>query len=368
MIGQRGIPATFGGIEHHVQEIGSRLAERGHDVIVYTRMNYVDGRPSVIHGMRPRYLPTVGSKHLDAIVHSSLSTLDVLIRGADIVHYHAIGPGIPAVIPRLVSRARVVQTVHGLDAERAKWGGGARTVLGFGQWLSARVPDATIVVSSALQRHYRDRYGRETTFIPNGVDEPTPRPPDEITRRFGLHGNDYVLFVGRIVPEKQPDLLVRAFRGIPTDQRLVIAGGSSFTDDYVRGLRRLVSSDPRILMPGYVYGPLLEELYSNATAFVLPSTLEGLPLTLLEAVSYGVPVVVSDIEPNLEILRDVGPGRRVFRAGDGTHLRATLEASLADMEGERSGARTFRETILGSYHWNDAAGRTEALYRSLVGA
>jgi glycosyltransferase involved in cell wall biosynthesis len=366
MIGQRGVPATFGGIEHHVEEIGARLADRGHDVVVYTRTNYVDRRETQVHGMRPRYLPTVGSKHLDAIVHSAISTLDVMIRGADVVHYHAVGPGIPAALPRYLSPAKVLLTVHGLDAERAKWGGVARAVLNVGQWLSARVPDETIVVSTDLERHYQTHYGRQTVHIPNGVDEPTQRPPDEIVERFGLRGQDYVLFVGRLVPEKAPDLLVRAFRGIRSNHRLVLAGGSSFTDEYVRSLRSLVSSDDRVLMPGYVYGRVLDELYSNASAFVLPSTLEGLPLTLLEAASYGVPVVVSDIGPNLEIVAGDAPGHRVFRAGDEVGLRAALRNVLAHGDRERAGAEGLRRKVLSSYRWDDAVDRLLDVYRRLV--
>jgi glycosyltransferase involved in cell wall biosynthesis len=362
MIGQRGIPATFGGIEHHVEEIGARLADRGHDVVVYTRTNYVTARARSIRGMRPRYLPTVGSKHLDAIVHSTLSTIDASIRGADVVHYHAVGPGIPAAIPRFLSRAKVVLTVHGLDAERAKWGGSARSILTLAQWLSARVPDETIVVSKDLQRHYRDRYRRATAFIPNGVAPAERRAPDEITRRFGLHGNDYFLFVGRLVPEKAPDLLVRSFRGLQAEHRLVLVGGSSFTDDYVEALGSLVAADPRVIMPGYVYGSLLEELYANASAFVLPSSLEGLPLTLLEAAAYGTPVVVSDIPPNVEVVGADGPGHRVVPVGDERALAAALRRVLSDPRGERAGGEALRRSVLGSFRWDDAVERIEAVY------
>jgi glycosyltransferase involved in cell wall biosynthesis len=368
MIGQRGVPATFGGIEHHVEEIGSRLADRGHDVVVYTRTNYVGDRSDEIRGMRPRYLPTIGSKHLDAIVHSTISTLDVLRAGADIVHYHAVGPGIPAVVPRSLSRAKVVLTVHGLDAERAKWGGPARAVLGAATWLSARVPDETIVVSRALERHYQVRYGRRTTYIPNGAPRSTPREPDEIVRRYGLRGNDYVLFLGRLVPEKAPHLLVHAFRALDTEHRLVIAGGSSHTDEYVRSLRRSAAEDPRIVMPGYVYGAVLNELYTNASAFVLPSTLEGLPLTLLEAISHGAPVVVSDIEPNLEIVGDDGPGHRVFVAGDVHALRGALADALVDTERERAGAQELASRVLAAHDWDRVVDRLEQVYERLAGA
>lgn len=367
MIGQRGVPATFGGIEHHVQELGARLAERGHDVFVYTRTNYTRERHRRFLGMRPRYLPTISSKHLDAIVHSGLATLDAVARRADVVHYHAVGPGLPAILPRYASRAKVVLTVHGLDADRAKWGGGARRVLRIAQWLSARVPDATIVVSRDLQRHYASTYGRDTVYVPNGVVEMPARPPSEITKRWGLRGKDYVLFVGRLVPEKAPDLLVRAFARIPGETRLVLAGGSSFTDDYVRELRALAAGDPRVILPGYVYGEALDELYGNAAAFALPSLLEGLPLTLLEAAAHGVPVVASDIPPHREVIDASGPGHRLVPPGDETTWATELSSALAGGSSHRRGADALRRRVLSTYRWEDAADATEALYERLTG-
>jgi glycosyltransferase involved in cell wall biosynthesis len=363
MIGQRGIPATFGGVEHHVEELGSRLAERGHHVTVYSRANYTRERHTAYRGMRPRYLPTVSSKHLDAIVHSTLSTVDAMLAKADIVHYHAVGPGLPAVVPRYFSRAKVVLTVHGLDAERAKWSSTARSVLRVAQWMSARVPDATIVVSRDLADHFRERYARHTWHIPNGVDEPTPRPPDEIRRRFGLRGGDYVLFVGRLVPEKAPDLLLRAFSAVEGETKLVLAGGSSFTDDYVRRIHTLAGSDPRVVLTGYVYGELLEELYSNASAFALPSLLEGLPLTLLEAISYGLPVIASDIPPHREVL---GPGPALVPPGDLAALTTAIATTLERLPAERREAELLRPEILSRYRWAAATDATEDLYRRLL--
>ena len=367
MIGQRGVPATFGGVEHHVEELGARLAGRGHEVIVYSRTNYVDARRDRYRGMRVRTLPTVDRKHLDAIVHSALSTVDAMRTGVDIVHFHALGPGLPSILPRAASRAKVVQTVHGRDDERSKWSPLARMVLRFAGWLSARVPDATIVVSNALADDYRRRYSRATSYIPNGVDEPAVRPAAQITERFGLRGNDYVLFVGRIVPEKAPDLLVRAFREVPGEHRLVLAGGSSFTDDYVRSVETLAAADARVVLPGYVYGTVLEELYSNAAAFVLPSSLEGLPLTLLEACAYGTPVVVSDIAPNLEVVGGDGAGHHVFHVGDRAGLTAALGRALGDVVAERTAARELQRRVLDAYRWDAAVDATEAVYASVLG-
>jgi glycosyltransferase involved in cell wall biosynthesis len=367
IIGTRGVPATFGGIEHHVEEVGARLAERGHAVTVYCRANYVPEGQHEYKGMRLVRLPTVASKRLDATVHSALATAHALRGRYDIVHFHALGPGVMTPVSRYGSRARVVQTVHGLDDERAKWGSGARALLRGGGWLSSRVPDATIVVSRTLADHYLTKYGRPTAYIPNGVTSPTALPPpNEIATRFGLHGRDYILFVGRLVPEKAPDLLLRAFRSVPGDARLVIAGGSSFTDSYTDALAALAAEDKRVVLPGYVYGETLAELYANAAGFVLPSLVEGLPLTLLEAASFGAPVVASGIGPHAEIVGDDGPGHRLVPAGDESALSAALSETLERGVPVVEGAQALRDRVLQEYSWDRAVDATEALYRRLV--
>lgn len=371
MVGQRGVPATFGGIEHHVEELGSRLADRGHEVTVFCRNNYSPDRRPTYRGMTLRHLPTIDSKHLDAIAHSALSTAVAMSGRPDIVHYHALGPGLVAPLPRYLGRAKVVQTVHGLDGERAKWGRGAQAVLRTAGWMSAHVPHATIVVSKALAEHYGRCHDRRTAYIPNGVDEPVLRPVDEIGARFGLSRGSYLLFVGRLVPEKAPDLLVRAFRDVPGDRRLVIAGGTSFTDDYVTAVEELAAADPRVQLTGYVYGGVLQELYSNAAAFVLPSSLEGLPLTLLEAASFGTPVIASAIPPHVEVIGADGPGHRLVPPGDlralTAALAATLDSSVDGAAAERAGAGALRQRVLATYRWDAVVADTERLYLELLG-
>ena len=367
MIGQRGVPATFGGVEHHVEELGARLSARGHHVTVYCRTNYGGEHPSRYRGMQLRHLPTLPTKHLDAIAHSGVSTLAAIAGHHDIVHYHALGPGLVAPLPRAIGRARVVQTVHGLDDERAKWGRGAQAVLRTAQWMSAHVPHATITVSQALADHYFLRHDRSAVYIPNGVTEAHPRPAMAIRERFGLTAGGYVLFVGRLVPEKAPDLLIKAFRHLPDPVKLVIAGGSAYSDAYVTELRQLAEADPRVVFTDYVYGNLLAELYTNAAAFSLPSRLEGLPLTLLEAASYGLPVIASNIPPHLEVLGSEGPGQRLFSSGDVVELAAALDRVLSDPSRERAGADALRRRVLGSYRWEDVASATEQLYLQLLG-
>jgi glycosyltransferase involved in cell wall biosynthesis len=368
-IGQRGVPATIGGIEHHVEEIGSRLVERGHEVTVYTRANYTVDRVAEHRGMRVRYIPTAPTKHLEALVHSGLSTGVAMLPSAhraDILHYHAIGPSIFTPFPRALTRRGVVLTIHGLDYERDKWGVGARTALKGAAWISAHVPHATITVSKSLADFYLTRYGRHAYYIPNGVAPPVRCAPRLITQRFGLQGGDYALFLGRLVPEKAPDLLVRAFRNVDTTARLVIAGGSSFTDHYVHELEVLAARDPRVLLVGSVHGELLHELYTNASMFVLPSRLEGLALTLLEAASYRLPLVTSDIAPNREVLEDDGPGRRMFASGDAAGLTAALTATFGSLTAACAAAGELGDRVVREYDWDAATSATEDVYEQVL--
>jgi len=282
------------------------------------------------------------------------------------VHFHAVGPGLLAPLPRYLSGARVVQTVHGFDADRAKWGATARRVLQVAQHMSARVPDATITVSRFLQDEYRRRYRRETIFIPHGVIQPEPRPAHEIMQRYDLRPGGYVLFVGRLVPEKAVHLLIGAFRQLRSDLRLVIVGGAASTPGYAQKLRSMANGDARILLTGSLYGPLVEELYENAAVFVSPSLLEGSPLTLLEAASRGIPLVVSDISAQRELSRSERPGYRLAAAGDENELAAALRRALADPVAERAGAERLQQLVLERYSWDEAARATADVYERVL--
>jgi glycosyltransferase involved in cell wall biosynthesis len=362
MIGQRGVPASFGGIERHVEELGSRLTERGHDVTVFCRTNYVATQDAAYRGMNLRHLPTVGSKHSDAIVHSALSTVVALRGGFDVVHYHALGPGILSPVPRVLGRAAVVQTIHGRDDQRAKWGGMAKNLLRAASWVSSVVPHVTIGVSQELRTFYQAHYGRSIEYIPNGVEPGVVRPPSELLEQLRLTPGRYVLFVGRLVPEKAPDLLIRAIEKVASGLKVAIVGGSSFTNDYVEKLDELAVQNPRVCMTGPRYGAELEELYANAGVFVSPSSLEGLPLTVLEAASFGLPIVASDIPPHLEILGSDGPGHRFFRSGDETGLADAIDRCFEDHPTERRAAKEKAEEVLLTYQWDGIVEQTEAAY------
>lgn len=362
MIGLRGLPPTWGGIERHVEQIGTRLIASGHQVDAFCRPHYTTATEPEYAGIGLRAVPCPNVRGFEAFIHSGLSSLATLGRKYDIVHFHAIGPGLFMPLPRYLSTARVVQTIHGMDNKRAKWGRGARAVLNSALWVSGRTADQTITVSETLARNFAQELGRESVYIPNGCPSVEHRAPDLIRSRYGLEGEDYLLYVGRLVPEKAPHQLIQAFRSVDTSQRLVIVGGSSHTDDYEDYIRKLAAEDDRVIVTGYQYGDILAELFSNASLYVQPSLLEGLPLTVLEAVAYDRPIIASDIGPHVEVLGDSGPGRHLVSRGDEEGLTEAMQLMLEDPEKMRLGGRQLAAEVRPRYDWDDIAARTEAVY------
>ncbi len=360
MIGQKGVPATYGGIERHVEEIARRLGARGHAVEVFCRLYYTPAGASV-PGVRLLRRPSVHTKHVDTATHVAWSTLEAMARRCDIVHFHALGPSVFAALPRLTGASTVV-TVHGLDWQREKWGRFASWILRQCEVPATRFPNRTIVVSKTLRDYFRDHHHATTRFIPNGTNLLPARPAKKILP-LGLTPGKYVLFVGRLVPEKGVHYLCEAFQGIDTDMTLALAGGLSFSQDYVAMLRRYAGDRIRLL--DYVFGEGLEELWSNAYLVVQPSTMEGLSISLLEAMSYGRCVLVSDIPENLEVAEDCAVS---FRSKDVADLRAKLEMLIRDPGQVRAYEAKAREHILEHYSWDKVAENTEALYREVIAA
>jgi glycosyltransferase involved in cell wall biosynthesis len=356
MIGQKGIPATHGGVERHVQELSVRLCQAGHQVLVYNRHSYMPEEISEFRGVRVVTLPSVATKHLDAISHVTLCTLHALAAGADIVHYHAIGPALLSWLPRLRGTA-VVVTIHGRDWQRPKWGPTASAALRCGEWMAMHAPEETIVVSESLTRQLAQTYGRSARFIPNGIaieeNEDTT-----ILDELGLEADRYILFASRLVPEKGAHYLMEAYQTAGIEMPLVIAGDSSFSSDYVRTLHAACANG-HVILPGFVYGERLAALFARAALFVLPSDVEGLPIVLLEALGHGTPVLASDIDPNREVLGVLG---RTFRAGDVDDLRRQLTASLADLPSMREQARRASPFIRRVYDWDSVTTQTIAVY------
>ena len=365
-IGLKGLPGTFSGIETHVHELGTRLVHRGHDVTAYVRPQYTPRHVQTDGGIRLVHLPTIASKHLDATIHSLLAALHTVLQNYDIVHFHTIGPGCFAPLSRM-SRAKVVTTIHRLDYLSGKWGWFARKCLQYAEQISLRAPHATVVVAPFLQSHYRQQ-GHEVAHIANGVVLPSSEIGATQIRDLGLITNRYILFLGRLTPEKRPDWAIRAFQNLHDGAtRLVIAGGSSATDQYVRELKTLAQpAGEKIIFTGPVYGQLKDELLANARAFILPSALEGLPITLLEAMSHGRPCLVSDIPPHRGIIRD-GENGFLHRVADFGHLREGLaniiDAASTDLA---SIGRAAKRDVAEKYDWEKVVDQIERLYETLA--
>jgi glycosyltransferase involved in cell wall biosynthesis len=369
MIGQKGIPARYGGVEKAVEELAARLVQRGHHVTAFNKREPGEPQPTEHRGIELRYVPAVGGKHMRNMTQSLFGTVATLTHRYDIVHYHALGPCLTAPLARLRRSSRIVNTIQGRDDQRAKWSRPAQLVLSSAAWMSANVPHGGIAVSQQLQREFREQFGKETVWIPNGVAVVAERPvtPEEDPLvRFGLEPGRYLINVGRLVPEKAIDQLLRAWRSVETDIRLAIVGGSSHTDDFVERLGRLAQQDDRIVLTGPVYGAGQDRLFRHAAGYVMPSLLEGLPLALLEAISYGLPVTVSDIAPHLEVVGCSEPGQRVFRAGDLNDMAKQLQLMVDDLPGERDAAQLLHDRVVDEFSWERVTDKTEEFYESLL--
>src|SRR5713226_6177548 len=309
-------------LERRSEEIGRRVTGMGHEVTVYCRTYFTP--PTKEHnGMQVVRLPTIRSKHLETLVHTFLSTLHVLLQPCDVVHYHALGPALFSFIPRLVGKKTVV-TVQGLDWQRKKWGRIASAVLRLGERAAVRLPTRTMVVSQVLQNHYREGYGVNTSYVPNGGVLRNRCLPDKILQ-WDLEPGEYILFLGRFSPEKGCHLLIEAYERLNTDIKLVMAGASSYCDDYSRQLRTHASDKIKIL--DWVSGDTLDELMTNAMMFVLPSDMEGLSLALLDAMGAGLCVLTSDVAENREAIEDAG---FTFRRGNVEDLADRLRFLIAN--------------------------------------
>jgi glycosyltransferase involved in cell wall biosynthesis len=325
MVGQKTNVTRFGGIERHVGLLADRLAERGHEVTVFTRARYGDPvRPA--KGVTLTRRPSVPSKHLEAITHSTVCAMEAGLRGYDVVHFHGVGPSLTIPFAKLGRRSAVCATVHDQDYNKDKWSGFAQRILRAGEASACRHADAVIAVAHYLQQHLYDVHGRTVTYIPNGNDPLTVHPPGPALAAHGLEAGRYLLFLARLVPEKGCDVLIQALRKSETGYQLAIAGGASYSDGHAAYLRRVAGDDSRIRFLGFQSGAALDELRTNAGAYVMPSRQEGLPLSLLEMVWYGMPVIASDIPAVHEVAGAVPEDRlTLVPPGDVAALRDAID-------------------------------------------
>ena len=363
MLGHKRIPSREGGIEIVVEELSTRMAAAGHSVTTFNRKGkHVAGgtveRVNEYKGVKIVEVPTIDRKGLAAFSSAFFASVRAGMSDFDVVHIHAEGPAFFSFIPHLLHK-KVIVTIHGLDWQRAKWGKFASWIIRTGEKNAVKYADEIIVLSQGVKEYFWKEYKRKTVFIPNGVNRPEKREAQEI-KRWGLTRDSYILFLGRIVPEKGEHYLIEAFKSIDTDKKLVIAGGISDTVGYGKELKELAADDKRVIFTGFVQGRMLEELYSNALIYCLPSDLEGMPLSLLEAMSYGNCCLVSDIEECTEVVEDKAV---TFEKGKIEDLRDKLEELVNNknkVEKYKSEAADF---ICNKYSWDDVVEKTLRIYR-----
>lgn len=366
MLGHKEIPSRQGGIEVVVEELATRMVKMGNRVTVFNRSSHnVAGREfdtkrrDNYNGIQLKYVPTLDKKGLAAVTASFFGALSTAFGRYDIVHFHAEGPCSMLWIPKMFGK-RCIVTIHGLDYRRAKWGKFASAYILMGEKCAVKMADEIIVLSQDMKEYFKKKYGRNTIYIPNGVNRPNVIGDTLIQNEYGLKKDDYILFLGRLVPEKGLSYLVEAFKKTKTEKKLVIAGGNSDTQDFTEQLKEQAKDDNRIIFTGFVQGKMLESLYSNSYVYVLPSDLEGMPLSLLEAMSYGNCCLVSDIDECASVVEDKAV---LFKKSDVSDLQDKLQNlcnNPALVEKYKDGASDF---ICNKYDWNKIVEDTLELYR-----
>ena len=367
MLGHKRIPSREGGVEIVVEELSTRMVQLGHSVICYNRAgHHVSGkqfdreRSEYYKGVRLKSVPTIDFKGLAAMTASFFAAVRAAFSKCTVVHFHAEGPCAMLWFPKLLGK-RCIATIHGLDHQRAKWGKLASTYIMLGEKCAVKYADEIIVLSERVKQYFWDTYGRTTRYIPNGVTQPEMQAPEWV-QTMGLDKDGYILYLGRLVPEKGIHYLIEAYKQSTTDKKLVIAGGSSDTDTYLNELKELAQNDPRIVFTGFVHGKALQELFSNAYIYCLPSDLEGMPLSLLEAMSYGNCCLVSDIPECVEVVEDKAV---TFARGDINDLKKKLQMLCEDERQVAAFKKTASDFISKKYNWDRVVEETLRLYRGV---
>ncbi|MEM3374795.1 MAG: glycosyltransferase family 4 protein [Candidatus Woesearchaeota archaeon] len=360
MIGLRGIPATYGGVENVVENLSLELVNLGNEVSVYCRSQYCPNKIKDFKGVKLKYFPTINTKHTETIFHTFISSLNAMFSNYDIVHYHAMGNAIFTFLPRITGK-KTLLTLHGLDYEREKWGSLAKNFLKLNEKLSLKFPNAVVSVSENIKEHYYDRYKKDIYYVPNGVNFYEKMPLNRL-KRFGLK-KGYILFLSRIVPEKGLHYLIEAFKKIKTDKQLVIVGDAIHTETYFKKIKDMSDNDKRIVFTGALFNEDKQEAFSNASIFVLPSTMEGMPIVLLEAMSYGLPVLASNIKSNQETGKDF---INYFKYMDTESLKDNLIYMLKNYNLVKKKAEKAKNYVYKTYNWKDIAKKYIEIYESLL--
>ncbi len=369
MIGQKGLPVQFGGVETHVLELSTRLMRSGHDVVAYGRNWYVPKGTSRVNNIRIIRLPSIHTKHLDTASNTLLAVLHaVFFVRPDVYHFHGVGPALFSWIPRILApRATIVTTFHSVDRLHSKWGWFAQKMLQLGEWAAVTIADETIVVSKTLAKYVEQKFGKRASYIPNGITPVRTSVDPLLLSPFGLQPFDYVAMISRLVPHKGAHILIDAWKSacakspeVMKNLKLAIIGGSAFTDDYVRKLKAMIANDESIVMTGYQRGDTLNALFAGARFMVHPSTQEGLPIAVLEEMSYGKAVIAADIPETMEVVAEYGVP---FPAGNIDALADAIIDLSADPMLAASIGHVARAFVEDEYHWDDIAHETSNIYR-----
>lgn len=366
MLGHKRIPSREGGIEIVVEELASRMVKRGHAVTCYNRSgHHVSGKEydrrdmKEYRGIKLKTVLTIDKKGLAAVTASTFAALKAALGKYDVVHFHAEGSCVMLWIPKLF-RKKCVVTVHGLDWAREKWlHSFASKYIKFGEKVAVKYADEIIVLSKGVQDYFQDTYGRKTVLIPNGVNRPEIIEAKEIIEEYGLEFESFFLYLGRLVPEKGLRYLIKAFKHVKTDKKLIIAGGSSDSCEFMKELKDLAKTDDRILFTGFVQGRKLQELYSNAYVYTLPSDLEGMPLSLLEGMSYGNCCLTSDIPECSDVVEDKAV---TFKKGNIDDLIEKLQYLCDNEDAVKDYKAESADFICKKYSWDDVVKSTVRLY------
>lgn len=361
-IGQKGIPAKTGGVEKHVEYLASNLVTRGQEVFVYSRPGYNSGEKDY-NGTKIAFVPNIPGKNFEAISHTFLACFNLIGKKFDIIHFQSIGPASLIWLAKILKpRTPIIFTFHCQDYYHQKWGRFARFYLRFGEKVGCRLADRIIVISRELEKYVEKKYGKKSIYIPNGATVVERIPANNI-HRWNLENSNYLISVSRLVRHKGVHHLIAAYKRLNTDKKLVIVGEGAFTDDYVNELHKLAGDNPNIIFTGNQTGQTLAELYSNAYAFIQPSESEGLSISLLEAMSYGLPCLASDIEANKEALVDTG---YFFADKSVDDLENKLKTILSNPEEANNFGRKALERVRKEYNWNDIADKTLAVYTGVL--
>lgn len=370
MVGHKIIPSRRGGIEKVLTSLCPLLVEEGAEVTCYNRSSdkveneYVGTVVDKKYcGVKLKKAFTLNARGVSAMMASFTAAIGAAFGKYDIVHFHAEGPCAAMWIPKLFGK-KCVATVHGLDWQREKWGKGfASKYIKFGEKVMAKYADEIIVLSESAAKYFKDTYNRDTILINNGIEKPDKKQADKIKELYGISKDEYICMVSRLTAEKGVHYLIDAYNSINTDKKLVIAGDTSDTDDYVELLKKKAEGNPNIIFTGFISGDVLDEIYSNAYLVVLPSDIEGMSLSLLEAMAYGNAVLCSDIPENTLVVEDKAIH---FEKSNISDLADKLQM-LCDKQDIRDDyKKNAEEFILGKYNWNDVAKSTHNLYKKVL--